>query len=267
MLRDLITSAAGVATWPCDEINYIWRHGNMRFPSDAFTTDMAEPWIQAYIRRKFQWVAQRYDAHTVVEKTCANSLRVPFVDQILERPKYIFIYRSGLDVVGSAMRRWRASLDLPYVLRKARFVPPSDLPYYALRYLGSRIGRLKSSDRQLTTWGPVLPDVLNAERPNDLAELCAHQWQVCVERSLDAFDSISEDRVLRIAYERLVEDKATHASRIEEFLDIDVNSLAGSAYLGEISAHSVGKASAKMSSEAITKINQIIEPTMQRLGY
>ena len=267
MLRDLITSADGVATWPCDEINYIWRHGNMRFPSDAFTTDMAQPWIQTYIRRKFQWVAQQYDAHTVVEKTCANSLRVGYVDRVLDEPKYIFIYRNGLDTVSSAMNRWRASLDLPYVLRKARFVPASDLPYYALRYLRSRIGRLRSSDRRLTTWGPVLPEMLNAERPNDLAELCAHQWQVCVERSLDSFDSMSGDRVLKIAYEKLVEDKTVHASRIEEFLDLNVNALTGSTFLGEISTESIGMASAEMSPETISRINHIIGPTMRRLDY
>ena len=32
MLRDVLTSLDGVDTWPCDEINYIWRHGNIRWP-------------------------------------------------------------------------------------------------------------------------------------------------------------------------------------------------------------------------------------------
>jgi hypothetical protein len=27
MLRDVLTLLPGVATWPCDEINYTWRHG------------------------------------------------------------------------------------------------------------------------------------------------------------------------------------------------------------------------------------------------
>ena len=29
MLRDVLTKLPGVATWPCDEINYIWRHGTV----------------------------------------------------------------------------------------------------------------------------------------------------------------------------------------------------------------------------------------------
>jgi len=118
MLRDLLCSVDGVATWPCDEINYIWRHGNLRYPSDAFSPDMVNPRIQQYIRGQFSWVAKKYGARIVVEKTCANSLRVDFVERVLSQPKYIFIARDGVDVVCSAMRRWRAKLDLPYVLRK-----------------------------------------------------------------------------------------------------------------------------------------------------
>ena len=184
MLRDLLCSVDGVATWPCDEINYIWRHGNVRYPSDAFTAAMAKPWIRDYIQRKFQWVSQHYQAHTVVEKTCANSLRVSFVDRILDEPKFVFIYRDGVDAVGSAMSRWRAKLDLPYLLRKTRFVPLGDLSYYALRYLGNRLSRLRSSDGRLPTWGPVLPDKISLKARHDLAELCALQWQACVETSL-----------------------------------------------------------------------------------
>ena len=34
ILRDVLTSFDGICTWPCDEINYIWRHGNAKYPSD-----------------------------------------------------------------------------------------------------------------------------------------------------------------------------------------------------------------------------------------
>ncbi|MCO6439705.1 MAG: hypothetical protein J5I81_01195 [Nitrococcus mobilis] len=75
MLRDVLTQIPGVASWPCDEINYIWRHGNVRYSSDEFMPAMATPAIRCYICRQFAWVGRRYDAQTVVEKTCANSLR------------------------------------------------------------------------------------------------------------------------------------------------------------------------------------------------
>ena len=87
MLRDVLTSLPGVATWPCDEINYIWRHGNVRYPSDELRPDMARTAVRKYIRKQFDWVAGKYQAHTGVEKTCANSLRVGFVDRVVPDAK------------------------------------------------------------------------------------------------------------------------------------------------------------------------------------
>ena len=43
MLRDILSTFEGVATWPCDEINYIWRHGNMSYPSDEIPRELANP--------------------------------------------------------------------------------------------------------------------------------------------------------------------------------------------------------------------------------
>ena len=34
MLRDVLTALPGFETWPCDEINLAWRHGNRALPSD-----------------------------------------------------------------------------------------------------------------------------------------------------------------------------------------------------------------------------------------
>ena len=135
MLRDMLIELSGAGTWPCDEINYIWRHGNVKYPSDEFTPEMATTKVQEYIQRQFQKISEVADLGIVIEKTCANSLRVGFVNKAIPDAKYIFIVRDGMDAVGSAIKRWKASLDIPYILQKARYVPPTDLPYYASRYL------------------------------------------------------------------------------------------------------------------------------------
>ena len=142
MLRDILTSLPNVTTWPCDEINTIWRHGNVQHPSDEFTPAMARPEVSYYIQSQFDWIARKNCAHWVVEKTCANSLRVGFVDRIIPEAKYIFIRRDGLDSVCSALKRWTATLDIPYLARKARFVPFTDVPHYAFGYLCNRMYRL-----------------------------------------------------------------------------------------------------------------------------
>src|SRR6056297_942955 len=204
MLRDVLTSLPGVATWPCDEINYIWRHGNVRYPSDEFTPEMARPEVCKYIRRQFVWAKRKYRAHTVVEKTCANSLRVGFVDRVVPEAKYIFIHRDGLDAVGSAIKRWKAELDIPYLARKARFVPLTDLPYYGTRYLLNRIHKIVSSQARLSFWGPKLDGMDDLLARYSLEEVCALQWQRCVENAADDFAKISGDRWIEVGYEDFV---------------------------------------------------------------
>src|SRR6478672_3892385 len=112
MLRDLICTLPGAGTWPCDEINFIWRHGNVRYPSDAFPDELATDRVRQYVRGSFDSVARSNRLDIVVEKTCANSLRVGFVDRIVPDARYIFLVRHGMDAVVSAAQRWRSKLDL-----------------------------------------------------------------------------------------------------------------------------------------------------------
>ena len=108
MLRDVLTRFAGVVTWPCDEINYIWRHGNRAHPDDEFVPTMATPGVRRFVRGRFAAMASAapvVDRGTpseasrfLVEKTCANSLRVSFVDAIVPEALYLYLVRDGRDV-------------------------------------------------------------------------------------------------------------------------------------------------------------------------
>src|SRR5262245_2527282 len=90
MVRDLLTALPSCATWPCDEINYIWRYGNATFPTDELTAEHARPEVVRYIRRQFGHLARTTSAKWIVEKTCANSLRVDFVRAVVPEAKFIF---------------------------------------------------------------------------------------------------------------------------------------------------------------------------------
>ena len=76
MLRDILTQLPGFGTWPCDEINYVWRHGNVREPTDELAPHLATDSVQRFVRCAFDRLAARRGWTHVVEKTCANSLRV-----------------------------------------------------------------------------------------------------------------------------------------------------------------------------------------------
>jgi Sulfotransferase family len=204
LLRDLLCQAPGFGTWPCDEINLLWCHGNAGFPDDALPPALATPGVVRHMRRRFADIARTTGADTVVEKTCANSLRVAFVDRVLPEARYLFILRDGRDAVASAARRFSAPIDWTYTLRKLRYAPASDLPAYALRYARNRATRLLRSDRRLAYWGPRFPGFADFARAATVPEICARQWRECVELAARDFALLGPRRVHELRYESLV---------------------------------------------------------------
>ena len=215
ILRDTLVSVAGWTTWDCDEINLIWRHGNIDHPDDAFDAAMASPRIRAYIRRQFAKLAESRADAQVLEKTCANSLRVPFIDAIFPDARYIYLVRDGRDVALSAARRWTAGIEPRYLARKLRYVPPSDVPYYALRFARNRLHQRHAPDGRQGQWGPVFPGMRRWSEGRSLIEICARQWSECVKASDTALAKIPAKRVFRLRYEQLV---AQPAKTIAELL-------------------------------------------------
>lgn len=267
MLRDVLTQAPGVATWPCDEINYIWRHGNLRYPSDEFPSDLARSSVQTYIRRQFDWVARRYGARVVVEKTCANSLRVPFVDQVIPEARYIFIHRDGLDTVGSAMARWQAPLEIPYLARKARFVPVSDLPWHAIRYFGGRLHRLASREGRVGLWGPQLDGMERLLAAHPLDEVCALQWARCAESAADAFGGMPGEMWLSVTYEEFVREPEKELGRVLDFAGLEAPHERVRAAVADVRADSVGKGRAQLPEETVARLRGLVGDTLRRFGY
>jgi len=195
ILRDTITSFDGFETWPCDEINPIWRHGNITWPNDEIPYSRATPAIKKFVRSQFLKIWKSSGKpQFIVEKTCANSLRVPFVDAILPEAIYIYIVRNGYDVVASAEKRWKGEFEFPlapYLLSKARYTPLRDLPVYLYRFIKSRLTQKIQNTSHISSWGPRFAGM---EDLSDIAvaDLCALQWVACVESSDGAFSKLSD---------------------------------------------------------------------------
>mgnify|MGYP006270546347 CR=1 FL=1 len=267
MLRDILTGLDGVDTWPCDEINYIWRHKNVRYPSDEFPVELARPEVVKYIRGKFEALRRKTGAQIIVEKTCANALRVSFVDKILPEAKHIHIYRDGIDAVGSAMLRWSASLDLQYILAKARYVPLTDLPYYGTRYLWSRLYRFISPTNRLAFWGPVLNGMDEILKTHTLEEICALQWQRSLDNADAAFEKMPSDKVFRIRYEDFVSNPDVEFAAIADYLGLEIDQDQLSATVSRVSNKSVGKGRASLSADVKNRVSNLVGETLDRLGY
>jgi len=267
MLRDILTSFDGVGTWPCDEINYIWRHGNVRHPSDEIPVLNATPSVKRYIRSQFDTIVKAHNLDVVVEKTCANSLRVPFVDQVFPEAKYVFICRDGIDATGSAKLRWTAELDIPYLLKKVSYVPMMDLPYYSVRYFWARFYRLISHDKRLAFWGPALDNIQDILQQHTLNEVCALQWQRCVDNAEKAFSSMSDDKVIRVCYEDFVRHPERELEKILVFMGRDVSAVQIAESVKGVSSKSLGKGRKALGVDEVKHLESLVGETLKRYDY
>ena len=273
MLRDVLTRLDGVATWPCDEINYIWRHGNRSFPTDEFAPSMATPAVRHYVRGRFSAMVKASDLHTrplaerrIVEKTCANSLRVGFVAKVLPEALFVHIVRDGRDVVASARRRWTAPLDMPYLLAKARYVPPSDLAHYSSRYLINRLRKLRDPRSALSMWGPRFEGMRELVATRSIEYVCAAQWVRCVSLADEALGSLDERRVHRLRYEDFVSGPVEHLASICRFAGLSPDGHAVTAACAEVRSGTAGKGLGGLGEEA-ESIEDVMWSTLQAHGY
>jgi hypothetical protein len=268
-LRDALTRLPGFATWPCDEINPIWRHGNLEWPDDEIPPERATPAVRQGIRKAFRRIwRQQGQPDFVVEKTCANAVRVPFVDAVLPEARYIHILRNGFDVVASARKRWRGELEVPglsYYLAKARYAPLSDLPRYAVSALKNRIAIGLGRQEHFDSWGPRFSD-LAALSGATLDEILARQWAACVSSSDSAFAHMKPGRVFEVRYEDFTGSPLGSLAQITRWLETPRDEDALMSAASSIRASSVGKGQAA-AEELPGIIKSLLESPMRAHGY
>lgn len=267
MLRDCLVRLPEFGTWPCDEINAIWRHGNKRYYCDEFTSEMATSQVKRFIRQQFNKAQRRYTPCQLVEKTCANSLRVSFVNAIFPDAKYIFLIRDGRDVVLSSMKRWTASIDFLYVLRKARFVPIADLPFYTWKYFFNRWKRLVSPEKIMPQWGPVYQGMDKDVRRLFLSEVCARQWQRCVAKAENELGRLQPDRVFRVYYESFVREPQNIMQNLSDYLKMKTSSTDIQEAVQDVQTHSLNTWRKMENAEVIDQISPIIKKTLSDHHY
>jgi len=272
ILRDTLCDMPSFATWDCDEINPVWRHGHITHPHDRFDGSMATPDTVTFLRRSFVKAWKRFGKpRFLVEKTCANSLRVPFIAKAFPEARFIFLVRDGVDVVVSAQKRWRGEMELPslpYYWAKVRSTPLPDVPVYGMRFLQSRLSMMFGASDHLSFWGPQYPGIQNDLKTLSLDEVCARQWVSCVEEAHTALGDLSADRVCRVFYEGLVFAPDEQIASISSFLDARLSAAMIATACSKISTKSVGQGRRSLDGEGQgQRLLDIMEPTLTKFGY
>ena len=266
MLRDVVCRLDGFGTWPCDEINHIWRYGNSDSETDVLAPVLATLPVKQYISGRFERLARSRNLDVVVEKTCANALRLPFVASVLPEARYVWIHRDPVDCVASAIKRWEAPMDWRYTLRKARFIPLTDLPFYGWRFMRNRVQRLLSGEGRVAAWGPVYEGMAQDLAEGTVLDVCAIQWKECIEKTTAGLCEMAPEQWMAVSYENFVREPVRQLSGICEFLGLpDVAEGLGAAVDG-VSAASIGKGRAELGTERARQIEVLVAPATAALA-
>ena len=255
-LRDSLVSLANFGTWPCDEINGIWKYRSLSFGYDNLSqNDLSKAKIK-YIRTQFTKQFNKLGKPKfLIEKTCANTLRPGFVSGVFPEAKYIFIIRDGAEVIKSARRRWQGEFEynlVEYWLKKIKYIPALDFYHYfydvALKRLTKKILRRS----ELEAWGPTHPTLEKFENECSLDDLVALQWSLCVISSWYYFRKMGPDKCIFTSYNELLNNPGGFLFRFETMLGSTFTST------GDVERFSAGLFSSKKPIEPYVSNHPII---------
>jgi hypothetical protein len=141
------------------------------------------------LQRPFNRIYKRAPVR-LVEKTPANSLRVPMLVELFPDARFILLVRRGESVVSSLMEGWKN---------------------------WSGIG---SGPFTFTRWHYLVPPGWQAYRERPLAEICAYQWSESTRIAWEDLNRVRGGRFLLLKHEELVADPVAWYSRILEFCEL-----------------------------------------------
>lgn len=266
-LRDVLATASNAAKVPYD-VSYIWRYGSEDYPHDALPASLASEKKSRFIHAQIHRLAKADPASgtVVFEKTVGNTLRVPFVDDVLPDAKFVHLVRDGRAVTESAMRQWSEPMDWRRLIEKVRGLPLQNIGY-AVWFAGNFMKGLYSGRGGGRVWGPRYPGIdADVESGRDLAEICAEQWRACVSSATEALEAIPADRRITIRYDELVGGTEALES-VARFCELDGINCVLSAHRERVDTRTDDKWRTALSADQQARIAPILNSELARLGY
>jgi hypothetical protein len=208
----------------------------------------------------FRYFYQHLGAGRVLEKTCINTLRIPYLLRLFPDARFVFIHRDGRDNISSMMDGWRQGrVDGGFGL--TQFFGPSPEP-------------VAINDGEFREWHFFLPPGWRAYNQSSLEEVCAFQWITANRMALDASRAMPRQQWIRIRYEDILDRPVALFKEVFEWLDIPFDPrLENHCASLDRRPTSIVDGPPKRQKwrehnpEAITRIMERIRPMMVELGY
>lgn len=155
-------------------------HDN-EWESESATPEHARP---EHREAALRWFYQRLGQGWVVDKTCINVLRIPYLLQLFPDAYFIYIQRDGRDNVSSLMQGWR---------KQGQFA--------LTQFLGKFPCEVAINGGEFDEWHFFLPPGWRDYNRASLEEVCAYQWMVANRMALDAKRLVRSERWIQLRYE------------------------------------------------------------------
>jgi hypothetical protein len=193
----------------------------------------------------------------VLDKTCINAMRVPYLHALFPNARFVYIHRDGRDNISSLMDGWL--YDGHFALRKL---------------LGAFPCAVNIDGGAFREWSFFLPPGWRDYNEAPLEEVCAFQWLSANRLALDALRQIPPQQWIRLRYEdifdRPVEMFREVFTHLELPFDEAIQRRCATLDAQPTSIVKGAPKKAKWKEQHAAKIERIlprIRPLMEELGY
>jgi hypothetical protein len=234
--------------------NGLWGPANNDWESEAAGADQARPEHRAVAERYF---FQRLGRGRVIDKTCINVMRVPYLHRLFPKAQFVYIHRDGRDNVSSMIDGW---------LHDGHFA--------LAKFLGPFPCEVDIDSGRFKEWSFFLPPGWRDYNRARLEVVCAYQWVTANRMALDAAKAIPAAQWIQLRYEDIFDRPVDMFRGVFERLGLEFSEAAKSrcATLDARPTSIVSGAPKKhkwkdQHPEEIARILPMITPLLLELGY
>ena len=280
ILEQLLARHSAVEHWY--EPYFVWDYAIGHGEDDHRTAAQATPEVIRFLREEFYRFWRSSGAQLIVEKSPEHCFRIPFVERVFPKARWIHIYRDGRDATLSIQREWATRASLVEERSLSRFVALTRLTLARQPRMRNKIqllrhelrGRLsmrrgglfnKAKWGGAVGWGPRFEGWQEFLKEGPLLRFNALQWAHAVEAACAGLVKVPKERQLSLSYESLLADPEETLRGVLCFLGVDEGP---AATLGEgLRRDNYGKWRSAYSAEELGLIEAALGEQLSALGY
>ncbi len=161
---------------------------NNGWHSEAAGAEHARP---AHRSAALRHLYQRLGAGQVLDKTCINVMRIPYLHALFPQARFVFIQRDGRDNISSMMDGWRMGR--------------TDGRFELSQFFGPFPEPVAINGGEFKEWAFFLAPGWRQYNRASLEEVCAFQWISANRLALEAKKGIPPEQWIHLRYEDIFE--------------------------------------------------------------